>query len=430
MTMSNPRVQGIFKRSVRLTNHRIRSNLDDNKEDGSETAAEDSLVTPDQPLRLPNSTIQLLRDKVFSLDTFFVQSTDNYGDNGLVFKGNIRGEPSAVQQKLQGRLDQELPGYSIFILQDRDDKPTAVILPRSAAEFQSSSISEWILSIVLGLSTVGTTLNVFNAQLFNAALLVFNTPNADQIQGALPGTLATLAILIAHEVGHFAAAQKKNVELAPPLFLPAGLGLLGSLGSITRIKSNVQNRDDLASIIAPGPIAGAAVSCGFVLLGLLLTASGQGGVELDTASFRESFAIGSMASGLLGDQVFTAESVDCNPLFVAGWAGLIINSINLIPAGELDGGKLALAAFGRPASQFISVFAFLALGVGSFVNGLALFWLLLVLTIQRGPGIPCLEEISGMKNRTLAIALLVLPLLVLLPFPVMDDANVLDMSAF
>jgi hypothetical protein len=242
VTMS-PRVRGVFQRSMRLMDHRIKSNVDDNKDEGSETAAEDSLVTPDQPLRLPNSTVQLLRDRVFSLDTFFVQSADNYGDNGLVFKGNIRGEPSAVQQKLQARLDQDLPGYSIFILQDRDDKPTAVILPRSAAEFQSSATSEWILSIILGLSTVGTTLNVFNAQLFNAALLVFNNPNADQIQGALPGTLATLLILIAHEAGHFTAARKKNVELAPPLLLPAGLGLLGSLGSITRIKSSVQNRD-------------------------------------------------------------------------------------------------------------------------------------------------------------------------------------------
>ena len=68
--------------------------------------------------------------------------------------------------------------------------------------------------------------------------------------------------------------------------------------------------------------------------GLALTAAGVGGLEVDSASFRESLAAGGAARLALGPSVFTADSVNVNPLFAAGWAGLIINAINMLPAGE------------------------------------------------------------------------------------------------
>jgi hypothetical protein len=372
-------------------------------------------------LALSPSTIRNLRETVFGLDTFFVQTVDNYGESGVLFKGNIRSgaEPSVVQKKLQTKLKEQLPNYSIFLLLDREDKATCVVIPEESARVASSDTAEFILSIVLGLTTVVTTLNVFDGEIFNAALLVFNIDPA-KITAALPASLAFLGVLLLHEVGHVVGAKKHDVVLAPPVALPAGLGLLGSFGSITRIKSKVQNRQVLSDIIAPGPITGLSASLLLVLVGLGLTKlSGGGSVDLDTASFQESFLIGGLSSVILGREVFTAESVSCSPFLIAGWAGMIVNTINLIPAGELDGGKLSLATFGRPGAQFVSTLSFIALGVGSFVNGLALFWLLLVLTIQRGPGIPCMEEISQLdrKSSIVNVLLMVAPLLVLLPYP-------------
>ena len=275
------------------------------------------------------------------------------------------------------------------------------------------------MAVLLGVVTVVTTANVFDAQIFNAALLVANL-DSDKIAAAVPGTLAFLVAMAAHELGHGLGARRHNVELSPPIFLPAGLGLLGSFGSITRIKSIVPNRRTLSEVIAPGPTAGLSVGLLLTIVGLMLTKAQAGGsIELDSASFQESFLVGGLASAVLGGEVFTAESVACHPLFIAGWSALIVNAINLIPAGELDGGKLSLATFGRPAAQFVSVMSFIALGVGSFVNGLALFWLLLVLTIQRGPGIPCAEEVSKLEGKDVVrnVILLLVPALILLPFP-------------
>jgi len=390
----------------------VRSARKDELDEGLETP-ENSPLSP--------SEIRNLRETVFGLDTFFVQTVENYGESGVLFKGNIRSgaEPSAVQKKLQTKLREQMPDYSLFLMVDRDDKPTVVIIRDAAARVASSDAAEIILAILLGVGSLVTTLNVFDAEIFNAALLVANV-DPEKIAAALPASLAFLGILLAHELGHLVGAKKHDISLSPPILLPAGLGLLGSFGAITRIKSPVQNRQVLSDVIAPGPTAGLAASLVLVLIGLLLTNLNAGGsVELDTASFQESFLIGGLSSAILGSEVFTAESVQCNPIFIAGWAGMIVNAINLIPAGEVDGGKLSLATFGRPAAQFVSTMSFIALGVGSFVNGLALFWLLLVLTIQRGPGIPCLEEVSKVSNKDVIrnCLLLLVPLLVLLPFP-------------
>ena len=370
---------------------------------------------------LSPSEIRTLRDSVFGLDTFFVQTVDNYGESGVLFKGNIRSgaDPSAVQTKLQDKLKAQLPDYSLFLMVDRDDKPTVVVIRDAAAQVGSSAAAELSLAVLLGVVTVVTTANVFDAQIFNAALLVANL-DSDKIAAAVPGTLAFLVAMAAHELGHGLGARRHNVELSPPIFLPAGLGLLGSFGSITRIKSIVPNRRTLSEVIAPGPTAGLSVGLLLTIVGLMLTKAQAGGsIELDSASFQESFLVGGLASAVLGGEVFTAESVACHPLFIAGWSALIVNAINLIPAGELDGGKLSLATFGRPAAQFVSVMSFIALGVGSFVNGLALFWLLLVLTIQRGPGIPCAEEVSKLEGKDVVrnVILLLVPALILLPFP-------------
>ena len=393
----------------------------------------DAMMAPSSPASSPltPSEIRTLRDSVFGLDTFFVQTVDNYGESGVLFKGNIRSgaDPSAVQQKLQSKLSAALPGYSLYLMIDREDKPTVVVIRDDDAGYASSDVGELLLAVVLALATIVTTLNVFDGEIFNAALLVASF-QPDKILAAVPGSLAFLAALAAHEVGHVVAAKKHSVELSPPIVLPAGLGLLGSFGAITRIRSPVQNRQVLSDVIGSGPVYGLSVSLVLTVLGLILTKVNVGGsVELDSASFAESLLVGGLSSVMLGREVFTAESISCSSLFIAGWAGLIVNSINLIPAGELDGGKLSLASFGRPAAQFLSVVSFVALGVGSFVNGLALFWLLLVLTVQRGPGIPCREEVSGVNGRDLVrnVVLMVLALAVLMPFPGVGEVRPEDL---
>lgn len=380
-------------------------------------------ITESQPnLQLPQSVVARLRDTVFGPDTLFVTSVENYGLNGVLFKGNLRGTPSVAYSKLKTRLNEELSSdYKLFLIEDQEEKPVAVVIPAESAETQVvNPAAESFLAVVLGIATICTTLNVNGAELFDAALLTAKF-DPTLVTGALPASVAFLAILGAHEIGHIFGAQRAKLEVAFPLFLPAGLGLIGAFGAITRIKSSVPNREALATVAVPGPLAGTGVSLAVVLVGLALTAGGVGGIDIDSASFRESFLIGGLGQVLFGDRLFTAAALSCNPLFVAGWAGLLVNAINAIPAGELDGGKIFLALFGRRAASRMSALSLFLLGIGGISNGLALFWLLLVLTLQRQPVVPCDEELTPLPRNSMlergAIVALVVPLLILLPYP-------------
>ena len=121
----------------------------------------------------------------------------------------------------------------------------------------------------------------------------------------------------------------------------------------------------------------------------------------------------------LGAQLAGKQSLDLNPLLLAGWAGLVVNALNTIPLGELDGGRIAFAMWGRRAASRIGVVSMLLLGLSGIVDELALYWVLLVLFLQRGPLVPQQEELSEPSKELtpLAVGLLFLPLLVLLPFP-------------
>jgi membrane-associated protease RseP (regulator of RpoE activity) len=210
------------------------------------------------------------------------------------------------------------------------------------------------------------------------------------ISAALPATVASFLVLGAHEAGHALAAGRRGMAMGPPLFIPAGLGLLGSFGAITQTRGVVPNRETLtevggcvwwwcsgglgdcgrarpghmlhpppnlhllnapswllrnppaasfnsacaSQVAAAGPLAGAAVSAVLAAVGLAMTLAGVGGVDVDTASFKDSLLAGAVAQAAFGDRLFGAASVNCNPLLVAGWAGLIVNAINMVPAGE------------------------------------------------------------------------------------------------
>ncbi len=96
----------------------------------------------------------------------------------------------------------------------------------------------------------------------------------------------------AHELGHRVAAAEKQVELGTPLFIPAGLGFLGSFGAITSFRSTLPDRASLLQVAAYGPAFGAAASLAMLLVGLGLSAAGIGDGEMQPVAFQDSLFVG------------------------------------------------------------------------------------------------------------------------------------------
>ncbi|KAF8055831.1 EGY2 [Scenedesmus sp. PABB004] len=417
-------------------------------------------------LRVSRAEVEALRSAVFGYDTMWVTSVENYQEAGVVFKGNVRAKDAATAYaKMRARL-QEVMGdkWQLFLLEDKEEQPTAVLLPASAREGALSRVTEVWLCVAFGLGSVVSSLQAAGIPLFQFLINPFYTHLSQQarrqgrrparggrgaapsarraaaggdarrpppppapaalaqdVLDALPLAGAFWATLLAHEAGHRAAAARRgDVALYLPLIVPAGFGFLGSFGGITRFRGFVPSRAALLDVALAGPAAGAAASAALLLAGLGLTGAGLGDLTIDSPALADSLLVGALGQAVLGDALAQPE-VQVSSLFVAGWAGLAVNALNLLPTGELDGGRIALALFGRRAATAVGVLTIIGMAIWSFSNPLLFYWVALVLALQRGPQLPCQEELSVPTDagaRNTAFALLGLPLLVLLPYPI------------
>ncbi|KAK7276387.1 hypothetical protein RIF29_17526 [Crotalaria pallida] len=370
----------------------------------------------DEAIKIPKETIEVLKNQVFGFDTFFVTSQDPY-EGGVLFKGNLRGQAAKSYDKITKRMHDKFGNeFKFFLLiNPEDDKPVAVVVPRTTLQPETTAVPEWFAAGSFGLVTVFTLL-LHNVPALQSDLLS-TFDNLNVLKDGLPGALVTALILGIHELGHFVVAQNTGVKLGVPFFVPSWQ--IGSFGAITRIRNIVSNRENLLKVAAAGPIAGYSLGLVLLLLGFVLPPSDGIGVVVDASVFHESFLAGGIAKLLLGNVLKDGTPISLNPLVIWAWAGLLINAINSIPAGELDGGRISFAIWGRKASFRITGVAIVLLGLSSLINDVAFYWVVLIFFLQRGPIAPLSEEITDPDQKYVAIgiAVLLLGLLVCLPYP-------------
>jgi membrane-associated protease RseP (regulator of RpoE activity) len=161
----------------------------------------------------------------------------------------------------------------------------------------------------------------------------------------LPFALTLITILLVHEAGHYLMCVRHGVNASLPYFVPAPplFPLVGTFGAFIRIRSRFPNRTALFDIGAAGPWAGFVVALIATAVGLkisrVLPAAPETAVELGDS------LLTLLLTRLLLD--VDPTRVELHPVALAGWFGLFVTSLNLIPVGQLDGGHVLYAAFGR-----------------------------------------------------------------------------------
>jgi membrane-associated protease RseP (regulator of RpoE activity) len=234
------------------------------------------------------------------------------------------------------------------------------------------------LNIILFIITMATTL-------LAGALQEGVNPlkNPEQIFKGIPFSFALMGILLAHELGHYLIAKKHGLNVTLPYFIPAP-SFIGTFGAFIKIRSAVRDRRMLLDVGVAGPLVGVVVSIPFLVLGLWLSevkmVQGQMGTNLGSSlllSFLSWVIIGPVPEGY---------DIVLHPVGFAGWIGLLVTSLNLLPIGQLDGGHVAYALLGEKQNK-ISKFVFIAiLGIGIFGwQGWLLWGLLLAIMGFRHP---------------------------------------------
>ena len=160
----------------------------------------------------------------------------------------------------------------------------------------------------------------------------------------IPFSFTILAILGCHEMGHYVAARRHGMNVTLPFFIPVPIGI-GTLGALIRIKSPLVHRRMVLDVGAAGPLAGAVVAIIALVIGIstseIVPASHARGILLGDSLLTKGLV------SLLRGSIPPGFDIELNSVAFAAWIGLLVTAINLLPIGQLDGGHVAYALFGR-----------------------------------------------------------------------------------
>ena len=269
----------------------------------------------------------------------------------------------------------------------------------------------WILFLLTIFTTLFAGAIMEGAQIYSNPLEIFK---------GIPFSFTLLFILGTHEFGHYYYAQKHKVDATLPYFIPAPpfLFLIGTFGAFIKIKSPIYRKDALLQIGAAGPIAGFIIAVPALIIGLLLSEviekkDIQGAIILGDSILMKVLTF------ITHPGLLESQDIMLHPIAFAGWIGLLVTMLNLLPIGQLDGGHIAYAMLGDK-QNIIGKLAFLLLIPLSFFSINWLIWGILLLLLMRSVKHPPIQDIHvplSYKDKRIGYACLIIFILCFIPAP-------------
>ncbi|MDO8673576.1 MAG: site-2 protease family protein [Dehalococcoidia bacterium] len=322
----------------------------------------------------------------------------------LEIRGRLLMESGRAYEIVAARF-RDLGHLALLRQEDGDDLILAV-----PGTFPTASGKPWVaiglfFATLVSVVWVGAT----NEQTVDSGL--------DLLSG-LPFALSLLGILLAHELGHYFTAKRLGVPTSLPYFIPLPVSIFGTMGALIGMKAPPQNRRKLFAVAIAGPLAGLVVTLPILVVGLMLSSVGSLPPGAHYIQEGNSLAYAGLKYLVFG-QLLPSGGVDVflHPVALAGWAGLLVTGLNLIPAGQLDGGHIVYALLGHRVRWLTTAVILTLVTLGIFWQGW-LLWAALIFLFGRAQATP-FDDVTplGAGQRVLAIIAIVVFLLIFSPIP-------------
>ncbi len=228
---------------------------------------------------------------------------------------------------------------------------------------------------------------------------------------------AIMTILLCHEMGHYLMCRRYRVAATLPLFIPMPyLSLFGTMGAVIRMKANIRDRRVLFDIGIAGPLAGLVPALIALLYGLQHSRIVPIGNVPDMIPLGDSLLL-KWSEARFFPHLGAGEDVLLHPIAFAGWAGLFVTALNLLPVGQLDGGHVLYGLVGKRSHLFATL-VLIAMGVNAlFYPGWWFWFVLLLLFGVRHPRTLDEDEPLGWVRVGLGIFALIVFVLCFVPQP-------------
>ncbi len=231
--------------------------------------------------------------------------------------------------------------------------------------------------------------------------------------------IAIMLILGVHELGHYFAARRHQVAVTLPYFipLPPPFSILGTLGAAIQLRAPMRNRKVLLDVGAAGPLAGFIVSIPILLIGLATSEVGR--IEQFPALLEGNSLLYALTKLLMFGRFLPDGMVDVqlNGVAWAGWVGLLVTGLNLLPVGQLDGGHILYSIIGERARLLFYPALVAMVALSLFASDVWFIWAVLTLFLGRVYATP-LDMITPLDPQRRAIAILGMVLFVVVFVPV------------
>lgn len=234
------------------------------------------------------------------------------------------------------------------------------------------------------------------------------------------GTL--LAILGAHEMGHYWFCRRYNVDASLPYFIPFPLPLTGTLGAVIRIREPFPTRTALFDIGVAGPIAGFVIVVPALFWGLAMSSTVPSPTEGSLLMLGEP-ALFRIGAALMFGDLGEGSTINMHPMVFAAWFGMLATALNLLPFGQLDGGHITYATLGRWATPISLATVATAVAMNFLVSSSWAFMTLmmvamLILLGPRHPRVINEHEPLGSGRRLIAVFAVIMFILCFTPAPI------------
>ena len=272
-----------------------------------------------------------------------------------------------------------------------------------------------ILSFILFFLTFLTTTFIGGFDYASFYKLNYGILNLRFWAGGLWYSVPLMLILASHETGHFLTATYYGIDCTPPYFVPAPT-IIGTFGAFIKIKSPFLSKKELFDVGIAGPLAGFIVAVPVLIIGVFLSRP-----EITLFHNKEIITFGEpLLYKLIVLIKFGTVKGDLmlHPTGFAGWIGLLVTALNLLPVSQLDGGHISYAVFGKKSFFIAYALGLLLLILSIFYRGWIIWLILLIILGIKHPRFFFEEEPLDKKRKILAIVALIIFILSFIPIPV------------
>ena len=379
--------------------------------------------TKETPRPINASEEKSLRD-CFPWGIYYLQQLD-YRPQAILCRGKLQVAPEMAYERVKDNVEQVFGDRFLVLFQESlQGQPFFALVPNPAQEKMSSASEDqslnkpWLALAQLLLTLFTTTM--IGAEMAGLTAEGLKAGPQTLLVG-LPYSLAILTILGCHELSHYFTAIHYKIRTTLPYFIPIPF-FLGTFGAFIQMKSPVPHRKALFDVAIAGPLGGLIITLPILWWGL-----GQSQVvpmpentsllQFDSLDPRFSLLMAVIGKLALGSKFAPETVLNLHPLAIAGYIGLIVTALNLMPFGQLDGGHIIHAMLGQRAAIMAGQITRIVMVILSFIRNDFFLWAIILLLMPVGDQ-PALNDVSELDDRRDLLGILAIAILVCILLPV------------